>query len=75
MLIGMVLAEQQFRAGGQLRTHARRGTAAIAAISPREFGAGQSCGHGSSVSFSAIGRCTLSRISTLSDVFSSGLVP
>ena len=48
--VGVVLAEQQLGSRGQLRADLSGGAAAIAAISPGQFGAGQSCGHGSSVS-------------------------
>jgi hypothetical protein len=45
----VMLAEQQLAPGRQLRAYTSSGTAPIAAISPGQFGTGQSCGHDSSV--------------------------
>src|ERR1700730_197175 len=67
MLVGMVLAEQQFGSGRKLRAYTCGGPTAIAAISPGEVGAGQRCVHGL--------LRTLSSMLCLSDAFGSGFVP
>ena len=59
MLVGVVLAEQQLGPGRKLRAHASSSAAPIAAISPGQFGTGQSCVHGASVSYSRMPRAYL----------------
>ena len=67
VLVGVMLAEQQFAARWQLCPYASRGPAAIAAVSLGQFRAQERCGHGTSIGHS--------RMSTVSDAFGSGLVP
>src|SRR6202022_2361790 len=67
MLVGMVLAEQQFGSGRKLRAYTGGRPTPSAAISPGEFGTGQRCVHGHLRNPSSM--------STVSDAFGSGLVP
>jgi hypothetical protein len=68
MLVGMVLAEQKFCAGGQLGANACSSAAPIAPISPGQFWTGQRCVHGYSVL-----PFPLSQMSGLLAVFTTGL--
>src|SRR5258708_7862274 len=67
VLVGVVLAEQQFGSRRKLRAYTCGGPTAIAAVSPGEFGTGERCIHGHLRNPSGM--------STVSDVFGSGLVP
>src|SRR6267143_5631092 len=67
VLVGVVLAEQEFGPGRKLRAYTCGGPTAIAAVSPGEFGTGERCVHGHLRNPSGM--------STVSDVFGSGLVP
>src|ERR1700720_661468 len=67
VLVGVVLAEQEFGPGRKLRAYTCGGPTAIAAVSPGEFGTGERCVH--------VHLRNPSGMSTVSDVFGFGLVP
>src|ERR1700754_1459459 len=67
VLVGVMLAEEKLATRRKLRAYARGGPAAIAAVSPGEFGTGERCVHGHLRNPSGM--------STFSDVFGFGLVP
>jgi uncharacterized protein (DUF952 family) len=68
VLVGVMLAEQQFCSGGQLGANACSSAAPIAPISPGQFWTGQCCIHDCSVLPSL-----LSQMSALLAVFTGGL--
>jgi uncharacterized protein (DUF952 family) len=67
VLVGVVLAEQEFTARWKLCPYTSGGAAAVAAVSPCEFWTDERCGHGVLLS--------RRRFSTLTDAFRIGVVP